>query len=163
MDDMVIVFETPLGAAILRPRSWCDECRKNGRPVLPGMARVQPKSRSFKKRYWTPKEDERVRALAENMDRVHFATIAQHIPGRSVQSVTERYRNHLDTVARWRPRTAPRPRSNEWTAEEDATLFQHRDVKYISKHILPKRTVRAIRDRRTLLRRRQAGRQPPSS
>ncbi len=158
MGDMVVVFETPLGAAILRPRSWCDECRKNGRPVLPGMARVQPKSRSFKKRYWTSKEDERVRALAENMGRVHFATIAQHMPGRSVHSVRERYKNFIRAS---RPRTAPR--AYAWTAEEDATLFQHRDVKYISKHILPNRTVRAIRDRRTLLRRRQAGRQPPSS
>ena len=109
MDNMVVVFETPLGAAILRPRSWCDECRKNGRPVLPGLAMASVQSKSFKKR------------------------------------------------------TAPRPRSNEWTVEEDEKLFQYRDVKYISEHILPKRTVRAIRDRRTLLRRRQAGRQPPSS
>ena len=57
MDDMVVVFETPLGAAVLRPRSWCDECRENGRSVLPGTTRAWRPRTAPRGHTWTAEED----------------------------------------------------------------------------------------------------------
>ena len=54
---MVVVFETPLGAAVLRPRSWCDECRENGRSVLPGTTRAWRPRTAPRGHTWTAEED----------------------------------------------------------------------------------------------------------
>ncbi|OCH88612.1 hypothetical protein OBBRIDRAFT_72190 [Obba rivulosa] len=70
-------------------------------------------SPSIKKTAWTPEEDQ----LLLSLYAVHgtkWALIARHIPGRTDDACSKRYREALD----------PSLKRDEWTPEEDATLLE---------------------------------------
>jgi len=156
-DDFESVFTSALGASLLQPSQTCRRCRGNG---CDRCAQSGRKAHKIARRMWTPEEDARVIELAQNMDKIHFPTIATHIPGRSVQSVRERYRNYLSREVGVREKELVREKRRFWTKREDKMLLKHYRKHNLQKlkKFLPNRTKRAIRERRLMLIRQSQGR-----
>ena len=120
------LFESHLGAVLLPGRSvtaasvarpQCNRCRAHGCSICNYTGRKIASKRTFKKRAWTKEEDDLLIKLVRKADMsvhsrwgrsVHFPSIAKHVEGRSVQSVRERYRNHLKSRVRGGVRGAKR-------------------------------------------------------
>lgn len=67
----------------------------------------------MKKTAWTPDEDQRLLDLYA-LHAGKWAAIAKHIPGRTDDACSKRYREALD----------PQLKKGDWTPEEDAQLLQ---------------------------------------
>jgi hypothetical protein len=73
-------------------------------------------SPSIKKTAWTVEEDQKLLELYA-IYHTKWAVIARHIPGRTDDACSKRYREALD----------PTLRKDEWTAEEDIRLCELHD------------------------------------
>ena len=145
--DLVVAFETPLGACVLRPR--CSKCRGRG-CVTCGRTGHKTSPRCFEKREWTPEEDARMRRLAEDAETVHFPTLAKSFDGRSTQAVRERYRNYISRKVTHERR--------KWTLREIQILRRHSSEKLrtLAKRF-SNRSLRSIQDKRLSIRRQSQG------
>ena len=149
--DLVVAFETPLGACFLRPR--CSKCRGRGCSAC-GHTACKISPRCFKKRLWTPEEDARMLRIAQEAETVHFPTIAKKFDGRSTQAVRERYRNYTSRKVKKRVTYERR----KWTPREIQILREHSSEKLrtLAKRF-SNRSMRSIQDKRLCLRRQSQG------
>lgn len=63
---------------------------------------------------WTKEEDEKLKALVNQIGPKNWSSIAKHFPGRIGKQCRERWHNHLN----------PMINKEKWTDEEDRVLIK---------------------------------------